>query len=189
MDNINDANLTLLIRNLTKESGYHGETNTGETTRLLHKKTPKKEMTYDFFSVYSPHNKHHKYCSERTRYQGAIPLQLIQHEPRCQDQSINQDGQPSHNKQGKEVVNEKTIFTDNRNRRPIPCCWKHECLCGLSGIIAQGEFSVYKKGKFADKMSGITPVTEETLLVCESNCLIKTKGIALIVQDGTEMAV
>ena len=60
---------------------------------------------------------------------------------------------------------------------------------GLSGIIAQGEFSVYKKGTLADKMSGITPVTEETLLVCESNCLIKTKGISLIVQDGTEMAV
>ncbi|CAK8725759.1 hypothetical protein GMJAKD_17410 [Candidatus Electrothrix aarhusensis] len=60
---------------------------------------------------------------------------------------------------------------------------------GPSGIIAQGEFSVYKKGKLADKMSGITPVTEDTLLVCESNCLIKTKGIAIIVQDGTEMAV
>jgi hypothetical protein len=60
---------------------------------------------------------------------------------------------------------------------------------GLSGIIAQGEFSVYKKGKLADKMSGITPVTEEALLVCKSNCLIKTKGISLIVQDGTEMAV
>ena len=60
---------------------------------------------------------------------------------------------------------------------------------GLSGIIAQGDFSVYKKGKIADKMSGTTPVTEEALLVCEGNCLIKTKGIALVVQDGTEMAV
>ena len=60
---------------------------------------------------------------------------------------------------------------------------------GLSGIIAQGDFSVYKKGKLADKMSGTTPVTEEALLVCEGNCLIKTKGIALVVQDGTEMAV
>ncbi len=60
---------------------------------------------------------------------------------------------------------------------------------GLSGIIAQGDFSMYQKGKLADKMSGTTPVTEEALLVCEGNCLIRTKGIALVVQDGTEMAV
>jgi hypothetical protein len=60
---------------------------------------------------------------------------------------------------------------------------------GLAGIIAQGDFSVYKKGKLAGKMSGTTPVAEESLLVCEGNCLIKTKGIALVVQDGTEMAV
>ncbi|WP_339134687.1 MAG: hypothetical protein WGN25_16035 [Candidatus Electrothrix sp. GW3-4] len=58
-----------------------------------------------------------------------------------------------------------------------------------SGIIAQGEFSVYKKGKLTKKMSGTTPVTEEALLVCEGKCLLKTTGIALVVQDGTEMAV
>ena len=60
---------------------------------------------------------------------------------------------------------------------------------GLSGIIAQGEFSVYKKGKLADKISGTTPVTEDALLVCAGKCLIKTKGIALVIQDGTEMSV
>ena len=60
---------------------------------------------------------------------------------------------------------------------------------GPSGIIAQGNFSVYKEGKLTNKISGINPVTEEVLLVCENSCLVKTKGIALIVHDGTEMAV
>ncbi|MCW5210738.1 hypothetical protein VU03_03225, partial [Desulfobulbus sp. N3] len=60
---------------------------------------------------------------------------------------------------------------------------------GPSGIIAQGDFSVYQKGKLANKISGTNPVTENALLVCEGKCLVKTKGIALIVQDGTEMSV
>ena len=58
-----------------------------------------------------------------------------------------------------------------------------------SGAVAQGNISVFKGGKLADKLTGQNPVEEEALLVCDGKCMIKSPGISLIGADGARLAI
>ncbi len=58
-----------------------------------------------------------------------------------------------------------------------------------SGAVAQGNISVYKGGKLADKLTGQNPVEEEALLVCNTKCMIKAPGISLVGADGANLAI
>ncbi len=58
-----------------------------------------------------------------------------------------------------------------------------------SGAVAQGNISVFKGGKLADKLTGQNPVEEEALLVCDGKCMIKALGISLVGADGARLAI
>ena len=58
-----------------------------------------------------------------------------------------------------------------------------------AGILAEGNISVYKGGNLTDTVTGITPVDEESLLVCNDKCMIKSSGISIVGTTGTELAV
>ncbi len=57
------------------------------------------------------------------------------------------------------------------------------------GSIAQGDFSVYKGGQLAEKLSGQNPVENGSLLVCDGKCMIKSPGIALVAADQAKLAI
>jgi len=55
--------------------------------------------------------------------------------------------------------------------------------------IGKGNFAVYEKGQFIERLTGQNPIPENTLLSCQGKCLIKSQGIALVAQDGTKLAI
>lgn len=55
--------------------------------------------------------------------------------------------------------------------------------------IAKGDFSVYKQGHLVEHFTGQNPVDEETLLVCNNKCMVKSPGVALVAKDGTKFAI
>ena len=58
-----------------------------------------------------------------------------------------------------------------------------------SGTVAQGNISVYQGGQLVERLTGQNPVTDESLLVCNGKCLVKTKGVSLIGVEGTRLAI
>jgi len=58
-----------------------------------------------------------------------------------------------------------------------------------SGAIAQGNISVYKGGQLADKFTGQNSVEDESLLVCDGKCMIKSPGVSLVGSDGARLAI
>jgi len=57
------------------------------------------------------------------------------------------------------------------------------------GSIGLGNISVYESGKLVSKLSGQNPIKDNSLFVCNGECLIKSEGISLIGADSAEMAV
>lgn len=57
------------------------------------------------------------------------------------------------------------------------------------GSIGQGEFSVMKGDKLVDKLSGQNPLQDESMLVCDGKCMIKSEGISLVAADHAKFAI
>ncbi len=59
---------------------------------------------------------------------------------------------------------------------------------GSPGIL-QGNYSVYKDGKIADKLMGKNPLVEDSLLVCNGKCIVNANGINLVAAENAIFAV
>ena len=58
-----------------------------------------------------------------------------------------------------------------------------------AGSIGQGDFSVVKGSQLVDKFSGQNPIADESMLVCDGKCMIKSKGISLVAADEAKFAI
>lgn len=59
----------------------------------------------------------------------------------------------------------------------------------LDGSVSQGNISVFKNGKLNKKLSGMSPIEEGPLLVCDGKCMIKSNGISILAEDQAELAI
>ncbi len=57
------------------------------------------------------------------------------------------------------------------------------------GSIGQGDFSVMKGDKLVDKLSGQNPIQDESMLVCDGKCMVKSEGISLVAADQAKFAI
>lgn len=57
------------------------------------------------------------------------------------------------------------------------------------GSVSQGKISVFKDGKLSKKLSGMSPVEEGSLLVCDGKCMIKSNGVSVMAEDQAELAI
>ncbi len=57
------------------------------------------------------------------------------------------------------------------------------------GSIGQGDISVIKSGQLVDKLSGQNPIEDESMLVCDGKCIIKSAGISLVAADQAKFAI
>lgn len=57
------------------------------------------------------------------------------------------------------------------------------------GSIGQGDFSVMKGDQLVDKLSGQNPIADESMLVCDGKCMIKSEGISLVAGDQAKFAI
>ncbi len=57
------------------------------------------------------------------------------------------------------------------------------------GAVSEGNLSVFKNGKLSRNLSGINPVEEGSLLVCEGKCMIKSGGVSILAEDQAELAI
>lgn len=70
----------------------------------------------------------------------------------------------------------------------LSMCFTNPAFAFQGGSLAQGTFTVYKNGKIFEKLTGQNPVEEGALLDCNSQCLFKSKGIALVASINTRLA-
>lgn len=57
------------------------------------------------------------------------------------------------------------------------------------GSIGQGDFSVIKGNQLVDKLSGQNPLQDESMLVCDGKCMIKSEGVSLVAADQAKFAI
>ena len=57
------------------------------------------------------------------------------------------------------------------------------------GAISEGKISVFKDGKLSRNLSGVNPVEEGPLLVCNGKCMIKSGGVSILAEDQAELAI
>lgn len=57
------------------------------------------------------------------------------------------------------------------------------------GSIGQGDFLVMKGDKLVDKFSGQNPLKDDSMLVCDGKCMIKSEGISLVAADQAKFAI
>ena len=57
------------------------------------------------------------------------------------------------------------------------------------GSIGQGDFSVMKGDQLVDKLSGQNPLKDESMLVCDGKCMVKSEGISLVAGDQAKFAI
>jgi hypothetical protein len=57
------------------------------------------------------------------------------------------------------------------------------------GSIGQGNFSVLQDEKMVDKLSGMNPLQEESMMVCDGKCMVKSEGISLTASDKAKFAI
>ena len=57
------------------------------------------------------------------------------------------------------------------------------------GAISEGKLSVFKDGKLSRNLSGVNPVDEGSLLVCNGKCMIKSGGVSILAEDQAELAI
>ncbi|HER63514.1 MAG TPA: hypothetical protein ENO11_06020 [Desulfobacteraceae bacterium] len=56
-------------------------------------------------------------------------------------------------------------------------------------IMTDGKVSMYKNGKVVNSFTNQGPVDENSLISCDGSCLVKIKGISLIVTDQSRFAI
>ncbi len=57
------------------------------------------------------------------------------------------------------------------------------------GSIGQGDFTVVKGGQSIDKLSGQNPIQDESMLVCDGKCMVKSEGVSLVAADQAKFAI
>ena len=57
------------------------------------------------------------------------------------------------------------------------------------GSIGHGDISVYKNGELTTKLTGMNPVEDGALLMCDGKCMLKSEGISVIAEDKSQVAV
>ncbi len=57
------------------------------------------------------------------------------------------------------------------------------------GSIGQGDFTVMKGGQSVDKLSGQNPIQDESMLVCDGKCMVKSEGVSLVAADQAKFAI
>ena len=57
------------------------------------------------------------------------------------------------------------------------------------GAVSEGKLSVFKDGKLSRNLSGVNPVDEGSLLVCNGKCMIKSGGVSILAEDQAELAI
>ena len=62
-------------------------------------------------------------------------------------------------------------------------------LATSSGVVSEGNISVFSNGKLSRNLSGVNPVDEGSLLVCEGKCMIRSGGVSLLAEDQAELAI
>ncbi|MFH2123661.1 MAG: hypothetical protein ABIJ50_09305 [Pseudomonadota bacterium] len=62
-------------------------------------------------------------------------------------------------------------------------------LAAQGGSIGQGDFSVMKGDQLVDKLSGQNPLKDESMLVCDGKCMVKSEGISLVAGDQAKFAI
>ncbi len=55
--------------------------------------------------------------------------------------------------------------------------------------VSEGKISVFKNGKLSRNLSGINPVEEGPLLVCNGKCMIRAGGVSILAEDQAELAI
>ena len=58
-----------------------------------------------------------------------------------------------------------------------------------SGNIGTGNMSVFDGGQLVDKLSGQNPIADNSLLVCDGKCMVKSEGISLVAADQAKFAI
>ncbi|HAX95780.1 MAG TPA: hypothetical protein DCY35_04560 [Prolixibacteraceae bacterium] len=62
-------------------------------------------------------------------------------------------------------------------------------LAAQGGSIGQGDFSVMEGDRLVDKLSGLNPLKDESMLVCDGKCMVKSEGISLVAGDQAKFAI
>ncbi|MCD6269896.1 MAG: hypothetical protein J7J71_07160 [Deltaproteobacteria bacterium] len=57
------------------------------------------------------------------------------------------------------------------------------------GAVSEGNLSVFKNGQLSRNLSGINPVEEGSLLICDGKCMIKSGGVSILAEDQAELAI
>jgi hypothetical protein len=57
------------------------------------------------------------------------------------------------------------------------------------GAVSEGTVKVFKNGKLSARLSGVSPVDEGSLLICEGKCMIKANGVSILARDKAELAI
>jgi len=57
------------------------------------------------------------------------------------------------------------------------------------GSVSQGNLSVYKNGQLSKKLTGMSPVEEGSMLICDGKCMIKSNGVSIMAEDRAELAI
>lgn len=57
------------------------------------------------------------------------------------------------------------------------------------GSVGYGKINVYKNEKLMTKLSGQNPIEDQSVLICDGKCMIKSEGISLIAADKSEIAI
>ena len=57
------------------------------------------------------------------------------------------------------------------------------------GSIGQGDISVLKNDQLVERLSGQYPIQDESMLVCDGKCMIKSEGISLVANDQAKFAI
>ncbi len=57
------------------------------------------------------------------------------------------------------------------------------------GSVGSGNISVMQGGKVVDKLSGQNPLQDESLMVCDGKCMVKSAGVSLTAADQAKFAI
>jgi hypothetical protein len=67
--------------------------------------------------------------------------------------------------------------------------WAGISSAASQGSVSEGNIAVYKQGKLSKKLTGINPVEEGSLIICQGKCLIRSHGVSIMAEDQAELAI
>jgi hypothetical protein len=62
-------------------------------------------------------------------------------------------------------------------------------IAASGGSVGQGNFSVMQDDRLVDKLFGQNPLQDESLMVCDGKCVIKSEGVSLTANDQAKFAI